>query len=945
MGDMRTTSFLLISLPVAVLLSLASCSRARPAPPRPEHPRPDFERTQWLNLNGQWEFRFDSKDLGLDQNWQNPNTPFDREITVPFCWESKLSGVHDLSGHQIGWYRRKITVPAEWSSRRVWLRFEAVDWEARVWVNGQEVGRHEGGYTPFAFDITDQVKPGESATIVVRAYDPTDRELPTGKQIVFWYTFTSGIWQTVWLEARPETYLDSLKLVPRHGPDGWSLAVEAAVAGSDGAAHVRLASPDETVSPAEGDVELRDGRGTFQAELKISDPKLWSPKDPHLYDLNVQVTGPGGEADTVKSYFGLRTIERGRYGDLPYESVLLNGEPIYLRGALDQSFNPDGIYTAPSDEFLRKDMELAKSLGLNFLRIHIKPDEPRRLYWADRVGVMIMEDMPNTWEYSERAKKAWEATMREVIARDRNHPAIFSWVLFNETWGLGSRRTGFRDYAKRPEIQQWVRGVWEEVKRTDPTRLVEDNSPNKRDHVVTDINSWHFYIDDYQRARKHIEEVVKNTYPGSPFNFVPGARQGTAPLMNSEYGAVSAGGGDRDISWGFRYLTTQLRRHEKIQGYVYTELTDIEFEHNGFVNYDRSPKEFGYDTFVEGMTVADLQGDDFVGFDAPPAILAEPGTELRIPAFVSHFSDREGEIMLRRWLIGVDDLGREIRVNLDSKPVRWERYRVTEQPPLEVTLPDRPFAGAMAMELADEQGRRIAANFVNVVTRRGVSKSSRGQRSPRLERLDARRVAIRLTPREVAAARWTGSGVMRRPGRAAVEKLTIRGAGWVEYRFPVPQPVIEANPTRLGLFLELATRARDERLDWPQLLNPLDQPQTDGKKLPGTVNIIINGNRLEPVELADDPADARGVLSHLSRVDPGSYGYLVRGEIYLQGLPEFVSRLRQNPMVRIVLEVPEGEHASGLSVYGERTGRYATDPTLVLETERDIVWPNGQPES
>ena len=260
MGDMRTTSFLLISLPVAVLLSLASCSRARPAPPRPEHPRPDFERTQWLNLNGQWEFRFDSKDLGLDQNWQNPNTPFDREITVPFCWESKLSGVHDLSGHQIGWYRRKITVPAEWSSRRVWLRFEAVDWEARVWVNGQEVGRHEGGYTPFAFDITDQVKPGESATIVVRAYDPTDRELPTGKQIVFWYTFTSGIWQTVWLEARPETYLDSLKLVPRHGPDGWSLAVEAAVAGSDGAAHVRVASPDETVSPAEGDVELRDGR-------------------------------------------------------------------------------------------------------------------------------------------------------------------------------------------------------------------------------------------------------------------------------------------------------------------------------------------------------------------------------------------------------------------------------------------------------------------------------------------------------------------------------------------------------------------------------------------------------------------------------------------------------------------------------------------------------------
>ena len=224
--------------------------------------------------------------------------------------------------------------------------------------------------------------------------------------------------------------------------------------------------------------------------------------------------------------------------------------------------------------------------------------------------------------------------MRGVIERDRNHPAIIAWCLFNETWGLGSGRDYGQDYVQNPDTQQWVLSMWHEVKeRIDPTRLVEDNSADKRDHVKTDLNSWHFYIDDYERARAHIDEVVENTQPGSPFNYVQGYEQDTAPLINSEYGAVSAGGGDRDISWGFRYLTTQLRRHEKIQGYIYTELSDIEFEHNGFYNYDRSPKEFGYDAFAPGMTVADLQGADFVGFDAPPVIVAEPNSTVSVPVF------------------------------------------------------------------------------------------------------------------------------------------------------------------------------------------------------------------------------------------------------------------------------------------------------------------------
>ena len=907
--------------------ALLSCGRKEGSIPKAEHPRPDFQREAWLNLNGEWEFRFDPQDLGLDQNWQNPRTQFDRRITVPFCWESQLSGVHDRSGQQVGWYRREVNVPADWNSRRVWLRFDAVDWEARVWVNGRLVGTHTGGYTPFAFDISDQVKPGESAIVVVRAFDPTDRESPTGKQVAFWYTFTSGIWQTVWLEARPATYLEDLQIVPKNEAAAWSVSVSAVVRGPDGPTKVRISSPDATVAPVEREVGLRGGSGAFQAELAVQSPRLWTPDTPHLYDLRVEVSGASGPTDAVKTYFGLRTIGRGRFDNLAHESILLNGKPVYLRGALDQSFNPEGIYTTPSDEFMRKDIELAKSLGLNCLRIHIKPDEPRRLYWADKLGLLIMEDMPNTWVHSDRARQAWEQTMRGTIARDRNHPSIFSWVLFNETWGLGDA-----EYKQRSDIQQWVGSMYEEVKKTDPSRLVEDNSPDKNDHVNTDINSWHFYIDDYEKARAHIAEVAAKTFPGSTFNYAPGYRQGTAPLINSEYGAVSASGGDRDISWGFRCLTTLLRRQEKIQGYVYTELTDVEFEHNGFVNYDRSPKEFGYEAFVNGMKVADLQGEDFVGFDGPPAIRAEPGADIQVPVWVSHFSDRSGEVMLKPHLVGVDDLGRDIRVDLDSRPVVWQPFRVTDQKPLVASLPkDRSFTGALAMELLDSGGNRIAANFVNVIAHRP---SPPGQE---IETLGPRRIVLRQPPLAIGAVHWSGTGAPARLARRRESpKFFIYGAGTVEYRFSIPKEILDARPTRVGILAELSTKARDEKASWPQQVTPLDYPQTDGTKFPGTVDIYINGHPLEPVQLLDDPADARGVLSHQAAFHHGSYGYLVRGELLVDGAPGFLEHLRSNPVVRVVFEVPAGSAARGLAVYGRHSGRYPIDPTLIIETERDL---------
>lgn len=919
--------------------------------PRPEHPRPDAERAEWLHLNGVWDFRFDPKDEGRKEKWYASKASFDRKIVVPFCWESKLSGIEekrsgDAPRQTIGWYRRSFDVPSDWKGLRVWLRFEAVDWDAEVWVNGEPIGKHAGGYTPFAFDISDHVKPGESASVVVRAHDPTDRSLPTGKQ-VFWYTTTSGIWQTVWLEARPPRFVSSFFLVPVREGDRWSLDATIDVEGSDGEGSLRVESADPSVRAADAPVQIQNGAGRARLKVEFDHPKPWTPESPALYDLVLRLKVDGQPDDVVKTYAGLRTVGRGRHGGLPFESVLLNGEPIYLRGALDQSFNPEGIYTAPSDDFLRKDMELAKSLGLNFLRIHIKPDEPRRLYWADRLGVLIMEDMPNTWAQNQTARKAWEATMREVIARDRNHPAIFAWCLFNETWGLGNGpRYGF-EFKESRDTQDWVAGLWREVKQNlDPTRLVEDNSPDKRDHVVTDLNSWHFYIDDYKTARRHIQDFVNQTHPGSAFNYVGGRVQGTEPLLNSEYGAVSAAGGDRDVSWGFRYLTTQLRRHEKIQGYVYTELSDIEWEHNGFVDYDRSPKEFGYGAFVPGMTVADLQGADFVGFDAPPAVELEFGRPVSIPIFVSHYSKREKPPILRYWTVGHDDLGKEIKTDSLERAVSWEPYRVTMQEPIDVRPPSgRPFVGALALELVDDAGKRIAANFVNLIYQpapAGIAVAANPAAARSVEKpvevLGPRLVALRFSPEDFAELRWP-----KAPGKGklGLGKFLAHGAGSVEYRIKIPDFVQKAGPGKLELLLEAGAKADDEQLDWPSRRNRQDYPQTDARKHPSEVRVKLEGVEIARWPLEDDAADARGVLSHHAKVHHGSHGALLRQEIDLSRAPALAEAVRSNRPLGLVLETPSGTAGGGLAVFGSKNGRYPIDPTILVHTERDLERPVG----
>jgi Glycosyl hydrolases family 2, sugar binding domain/Glycosyl hydrolases family 2, TIM barrel domain/Glycosyl hydrolases family 2 len=910
-----TRSILRCASLFGIFTSVLSASAAEI--PRPEHPEPMAVRPHWSNLNGTWEFRFDADDQGRTAGWfETGATGFDRKINVPFGWESELSGIHQPKGApRIGWYRRSFEVPQDFpAGDHVWLRFGAVDEQADVWVNGKHVAEHAGGYSPFEADVTDALKPGVANSIVVRAFDPTDPSHPTGKQ-VGWYTTTSGIWQTVWLESRPSRYIKDFSIVASVDPAEATFHLTASgQAAAPGDFRVTIDGAEVKALPAKSEGDRRS------LSYRIAKPRLWSPDSPHLYDATIALLdGDGKAVDSLKTYFGLRTIKRAKVGDQPYESILLNGKPIYLRGALDQSFNPLGVYTAPTDAFLKRDIELAKAMGTNFLRIHIKPDEPRRLYWADKLGMMIMEDMPNSWRQNAQARATWEKTMREVVARDRNHPAIFAWVDFNETWGLGSPP----DYKADRDTQGWVRDMVALTRKLDPTRLVEDNSPCNFDHVEgTDLNSWHFYIDDHEAAARHVAEVVKNSVPGASFNYCPGQKMNSAPLINSEYGSVGAGDGDRDVSGGFRDLTTLLRKYPAIQGYIYTELSDIEWEHNGFYNYDRSPKDFGYGAFVPGMTPADLQGADFVGYDGPPVIVVNEGDLIPVNLFVSHYSDRAEPPTMKWWITGRDNRGEVVEMAPRERPVEWTPHGVKEQKRIAFRL-NSPFVGGVALTLVDKAGQRIAANFVNVVVR---PKSP----TPWVEKFGDHEVVLRFAPDSFSKSEWSVKTPIAPPGKAYGQ-----GSGSLTYKLKVPPAVVKAKPTSFDLLLEVASKAGRGKVDWPDRVNSRDYPQTDARKWPSTLGITINGHRVGRFELPDDPADARGVLSHLAKVDHGSHGEIVT----LSGdLPDEAKADLANgkPLIVRLVVAEAGESSGGLSVYGADTGAYPFDPTLVLRTEGDL---------
>ena len=768
------------------------------------------------------------------------------------------------------------------------MNFGAVDWEATVWVNGNQIGTHENGYLPFELDITDALTPGEPALIVVRAYDAQDHGKQLAGKQIGWYVRTSGIWQTVYLEPRNTTHIAQCHVTP-----DIDKATATFSANIDGDVENTGLSLRWICDELSGTVEVSGNETQWTVNIPPEQLRLWDVDTPNLYDVTLELVAEGTVIDRIFTYFGMRKVSIAKAPGGDYQYIYLNNRPVYLLGALNQSFSPEGVYTFLTDEAIRTDVERAKEFGFNFLRLHIKVDEPRLYYWADKLGLLFMCDIPNFGTYTEKAQARFEETLRGNIARDYNHPSIISWCNFNETWGLGGN-----EYKEMKDRQEWVREMYYLAKSLDTTRLIEDNSPCLYDHVETDINSWHFYINDYDRAKEHIANVVAETYPGSAFNYAGGNVQNDAPLINSEYGGISAGAGDKDVSWCFKYLTNELRLHPKICGYIYTELQDIEWEHNGFMNYDRSVKEFGYDYL-------DINTLDFIAIDYPPGTTVAPGDTIKADIYASHFSHKTITGTTLHWQLDtMSPSGHVTRGNVSgSVEIPFPQYQVQRVHQLELQIPDvHPAVGTLHVWVTDHSGTVVARNFINF---EHFTEATVGAVSNPESRTDSEAVRLNYTPGNTSESSWD------EPTTDA-QLFSAVGSGSVEYEVALPEGLSAADVAEIELVFEASSFYGGAR-------------QTEPEKYPSDVTISVNGAEIDTIRIPDCPADARGVLSYIHG-QPGIYGYL-----YNIKLDPSIVLNGKTDTLRVRYEVKaDAEAKGGFALYGARLGRYPTGPHLLI---------------
>jgi len=548
-----------------------------PAHPLPEYPRPQLVRAEWQNLNGLWSYALTDGEAGKPVAWQG-------EILVPFPVESALSGVMKrVSPTQRLWYRRSFTVPAAWKGRRIVLHFGAVDWQATVFVNGRQVGDHKGGYDPFAYDITDALGEGEQELVVAVA-DPTDAGTqPRGKQVRkpegIYYTPTTGIWQTVWIEPVGATHMERLSIRPDF--DGSAVEVLASGPGMGGPARfeVEVLDGDDVVAREATDripaTRSMPPRLAPRLAVKIPAAKPWTPDSPHLYTLRITLWENDQVADRIESYFGMRKIEVATDAD-GVRRLFLNGTPLFQYGLLDQGFWPDGLSTAPTDEALRFDIEFTKRVGFNMARKHVKVEPARWYHWCDRLGLLVWQDMPSgdrsigpddpDIERSPESARQYEEELRELIDDFGNHPSIVAWVPFNEGWG---------QYATA-QIAEWV-------KERDPSRLVNSVS-GWADRGVGDLHDVHHYPEPVVPPREEVRAVVLGEFGGLALPVQGHTWQSEANWGYRKYSTAA------ELTEAYLALLRSLRPMTGSRGLaaaVYTQTTDVEIEVNGLLTYDR----------------------------------------------------------------------------------------------------------------------------------------------------------------------------------------------------------------------------------------------------------------------------------------------------------------------------------------------------------------------
>ena len=560
--------------------------------PRSEHPKPQFRRDNWINLNGPWAFEIDQGRSGRERKLYTVDTKLAQEILVPFCPESELSGIGYKDFMYGVWYQKTVSLTAAQCRGRVFLHFGAVDYEATVYINGQKAGGHKGGYVSFKVEITDFVREGHNV-ITVNAIDDTRNPMyPSGKQCGDFYssgcmyTRTTGIWQTVWLEFTPKSYIKRV-----HYETNAQEGLLMLTAQVEGVETFRAAASYE--GEPMGSAEMVNATGEVKLTLKVDQIHLWEIGQGRLYDLELTF----GE-DLVHSYFGLRSIQ------LAGNKFLLNGKSVFQRLILDQGFYPDGIYTAPTDQALQHDIDMCMELGFNGARLHEKVFEERFLYHCDRKGYMVWGEYPN-WGLNHANPVAMYSILPEwleELERDRNHPAIIGWCPFNETW----------DWDGHQQYKGLVGGIYRVTKAVDPSRPCIDTSGNF--HEETDIFDFHDYDQDPVTFKANYDRLMTENHLFDRLSADDLNRNASrqfytgGPVFCSEYGGIrwapdyvegtgtgSWGYGEdvkgmEDFKWRFKGLTDALLDNDRMMGLCYTQLTDVEQEQNGLYTYDRKPK-------------------------------------------------------------------------------------------------------------------------------------------------------------------------------------------------------------------------------------------------------------------------------------------------------------------------------------------------------------------
>ncbi|MDQ0227857.1 glycoside hydrolase family 2 protein [Metabacillus niabensis] len=567
--------------------------------PRKEYPRPQFERTDWMNLNGEWNFKFDQENKGEKEKWYE-GADFDKKIIVPFTYETKASGIGEEKFCPNVWYQKKIEIPPQYKNKKILLHFQAADYITKLWVNGMFVGERKGGQIAFSFNITDYLAESNELNIVVKNEDSQSCFQPRGKQrwmdnsYECWYVQTTGIWQTVWLEFLNEVHLQSVKITPNIDTESVEFTYE--LSGKPDPALVLRTSisfKGQQIKTVDQSVIRTTQTFTTNITSEFHHWRVfhWSPGAPNLYDVEFTLMKDNEVIDQVRSYFGMRkiSIENG--------NVLLNNIPLYQRLILDQGYWKDSHLTPPSEEAILEDIDKVLEMGFNGVRKHMKVEDQRFLYWADKKGLLVWSEMAATYEFSDEAVQSFTEEWLEVVKQHYNHPSIITWTPFNESWGVKNI------YTDRKQ-QKFTEAIYHLTKAIDSMRPVIVN--DGWEHTISDILTLHDYVeygDEFVNRYKDKQKIVNNEIAFNKFKhaMAQGYEYKGQPIIVSEYGGIAFnsekgwGYGDqveseKDFLYRYESITQAIKDTSYISGYCYTQITDVQQEVNGLLNEEREPK-------------------------------------------------------------------------------------------------------------------------------------------------------------------------------------------------------------------------------------------------------------------------------------------------------------------------------------------------------------------